>query len=545
MTTEEIRCPSCGKSLPASSPLGQQCPSCMLAAGLGGQTQSFGNDDAFSNSIAETSASGTWTPQSAESIDQLFDAVDVVELIGHGGMGAVYRARQSMLGRDVALKVLSPALSGDARFADRFMREARALAQLSHPGIVTVYDFGRRGDVLYLIMEFVDGVNLREAMRAEAMSPDAAIEVVLQISAALQYAHAAGVVHRDIKPENILLERSGRVRLVDFGLAKLTSQGERDATLTGTNQVIGTMHYMAPEQWERPGQVDHRADIYSLGVVFYELLTGQLPLGRFKLPSESGLNAIGLDDVVLKTLQRAPQDRYQSVGEMSEDVSRMSESSSTGNERASGVVSPPSPPDASSSDVLHGTAPEGLAHFHRGRLLTGVVLVCIGIGLLLHGLINGFVTMWIGPGIAINGFVFMGIAFAGADEDVSDQDVSFVRSPNVGLLVFGTSMLWGGAIICPGGFDSPFGWTGMGLMIGGAYVMGTAWEQPKNTILRPWNWPKPAPLFLSLGMVLIGAIVLIGGIMSGRHELIWSGLGLTIGGGAISIAAWTDKVKKP
>ena len=194
-------------------------------------------------------------------------------------MGAVYKVRQRMLDRVVALKILPLEISRDPTFAERFTREARALAKLTHPSIVTVYEFGEMDGLYYLLMEFVDGVNLRQAIQAESLGPAEALAVISQICGALQYAHDEGVVHRDIKPENVLLDTRGQVKIADFGLAKLLGLSPIEVTLTATHQVMGTFHYMAPEQLERPLEVDHRADIYSLGVVFYELLTGELPLG--------------------------------------------------------------------------------------------------------------------------------------------------------------------------------------------------------------------------------------------------------------------------
>ncbi len=167
-------------------------------------------------------------------------------------MGAVYQARQPMLDRFIALKVLPPAVAGDPGFAERFNREARALARLNHPNIVAVYDFGKAGSLHYLLMEFVDGTNLREVERAGKLSPEQALTIVPKICEALQYAHDQGVVHRDIKPENILLDKSGRVKIADFGIAKMAGQGETDVSLTGVKDVVGTPHYMAPEQIENP-----------------------------------------------------------------------------------------------------------------------------------------------------------------------------------------------------------------------------------------------------------------------------------------------------
>ena len=151
-------------------------------------------------------------------------------------------------------------------------------------------------------MEFVDGVNLRQMLQSAKLSPAEALKIVPRICDALQYAHEEGVVHRDIKPENILIDKRGRLKIADFGLAKLLGPSAADFKLTATHQVMGTLHYMAPEQMERPLAVDHRADIYSLGVVFYEMLTGELPLGRFAPPSQKATIDVRLDDVVLRAL---------------------------------------------------------------------------------------------------------------------------------------------------------------------------------------------------------------------------------------------------
>jgi hypothetical protein len=250
-------------------------------------------------------------------------------------MGAVYKARQPGLDRVVALKILPPEVGQDPSFAERFSREARALARLSHHHIVTVHDFGRAGALYYFVMEFVDGSDLRQLIAQRKLEPREALAIVPQICEALQYAHDEGIVHRDIKPENILIDRKGRVKIADFGLAKLLHRGAggaphsgRPFTLTGSQQVMGTPHYMAPEQMERPLAVDHRADIYSLGVVFYEMLTGELPLGRFAPPSQKVRIDLRLDEVVLRSLEKEPERRYQHASEVKTDVETISRATS-------------------------------------------------------------------------------------------------------------------------------------------------------------------------------------------------------------------------
>jgi predicted Ser/Thr protein kinase len=303
-------CPNCRKPLPPDVPLGL-CPECLIKSG-------FPTEGGIG--AAGEAAGARFVPPPIEEIAQLFPQLEILSLIGKGGMGAVYKARQSMLDRFIALKVLPPAVAGDPGFAERFTREARALAKLNHPNIVAVYDFGKAGSLHYLLMEFVDGTNLREVEQARKLSPGQAVTIVPKICEALQYAHDQGVVHRDIKPENILLDKTGRVKIADFGIAKMVGQGSTEISLTGAKDVVGTPHYMAPEQIEKPQEVDHRADIYSLGVVFYEMLTGELPLGKFSAPSTKVQVDVRLDEVVLHTLEKEPSRRYQQVSEVKSDV---------------------------------------------------------------------------------------------------------------------------------------------------------------------------------------------------------------------------------
>ena len=252
-----------------------------------------------------------------------FPDLEILECIGAGGMGVVYKARQTKLDRFVALKLLPLSLSADPTFAERFHREARFLARLNHPHIVSVYDFGQAGGFCFLLMEYVDGVNLRQAMQAGRFTPSEAMALVPSLCSALQYAHDQGVLHRDIKPENILLDAQGRVKLADFGIAKMmtgTDAARADITLTQSGSRLGTPHYMAPEQIEKPSQVDHRADIYSLGVVCYELLTGELPLGRFAAPSEKADLDSRIDAIVMRALAKEREQRQQSAGEVRSQV---------------------------------------------------------------------------------------------------------------------------------------------------------------------------------------------------------------------------------
>ena len=279
-----------------------------------------------------------------EEVQRRFPAYDVLGTLGRGGMGVVFRARQRALDREVALKVLPVygEAAGDrgpsrpAGFTERFEREARALARLQHPGIVQVFDSGSSADGwCFLAMEYVDGVNLRHVLGDRRLAPKEALAIVPQICDALQYAHDHGVVHRDIKPENVLLAKDGRVKLADFGLAKLVADARgapAGPDLTHTGHSMGTPVYMAPEQIERPGDVDHRADIYSLGVVFYEMLTGELPIGRFAAPSKMSDVDARIDEIVLRTLEKERAARFQRADEVRTKI-----------DAASGPMPPPLP----------------------------------------------------------------------------------------------------------------------------------------------------------------------------------------------------------
>ncbi len=304
------KCPQCGTELPADTPEGQ-CPKCMLQVGLGSEPGAPGGTQPVTPPKP---------PPTPAELAKHFPQLEILEMLGQGGMGVVYKARQPRLDRIVALKVLPADASRDPAFAERFTREARALARLSHPHIVTVHDFGEAGGFYYLLMEFVDGLNLRQLEQAGKLSPSEALKVVPAICDALQYAHDQGIVHRDIKPENILVDKQGRVKIADFGLAKLLGRPPQDRSLTASQSIVGTPNYMAPEQIERPQEVDHRADIYSLGVVFYEMLTGELPIGRFAPPSQKVQVDVRFDQVVLRALEKERERRYQQANDVKTDV---------------------------------------------------------------------------------------------------------------------------------------------------------------------------------------------------------------------------------
>lgn len=331
-TNRLSNCPQCGAPLPGDAP-GELCPRCIMSMNLASQT-AFTGEDAESQTLKKE-------PPSPEEIKAHFPQFTILECLGRGGMGVVYKAIQKSLDRVVALKILAPEREKDPQFASRFAREAKTLAQLSHPNIVTVHDFGEADGMYYLVMEYVDGISLRHLLREQKLAPQEALAIVPPVCEALQYAHDRGVVHRDIKPENLLLDKQGRIKIADFGIAKLmgpdisTAQPSNGNIQTGisapnnlsptdASKVVGTPTYMAPEQSSDPGKVDHRADIYSLGVVLYEMLTGELPVGKFQPPSKKIQIDVRLDEIVLHALEKEPNRRYQTASQVGKDVETLS-----------------------------------------------------------------------------------------------------------------------------------------------------------------------------------------------------------------------------
>lgn len=306
-------CPRCRKPLPADAQekLGGLCLPCL------GQFVLAGDGDLPQ---PETPGGAPAPPHPLE-IDSTFEGLRILEFIARGGMGFVYKALQIDLGRTVALKVLAPELADAHDFAQRFNGEARALALLSHSNIVQIFDFGRRDNLYYLVMEYVQGVSLRELIQERRLGSDEILGILSQVCGALEYAHFQGVVHRDIKPENILVDSGGRVKIADFGLAKiLKPDGSGESSSTHTAVLMGTPQYMAPEQSDHGHSVDHRADIYALGVILYELLTGAPPQGLFHPPSRRAPVDERLDRIVIKALERAPEKRYQRASELKTDL---------------------------------------------------------------------------------------------------------------------------------------------------------------------------------------------------------------------------------
>ena len=260
----------------------------------------------------------------------------IIERVGTGGMAEVYRARDELLGREVAVKVLSERFSRDRSFVERFRREAQAAANLNHPNIVSLFDYGSDDGTYFIVMEFIDGSSLSDIVHREgALMPERAAEIASDVAKALERAHAQGLVHRDIKSGNIMITRTGQTKVTDFGIARAVGR-DGEQTMTQTGMVIGTAAYLSPEQ-AQGNPVDGRSDVYSLGVVLFEMLTGRTPFSGdsalsiaykhvredARPPSELNRDVSPqLDAITLKALAKNPDNRYSTAAEMSEDLQR-------------------------------------------------------------------------------------------------------------------------------------------------------------------------------------------------------------------------------
>ena len=398
-------CPECGKPVPAESQH-QVCPACLMAQALASRTIVEQGDPQGAAAV----------PPTPEEIADKFPQFDILECLGRGGMGVVYKARQKSLNRLVAIKILAPERVGEEKFAERFAREAELLAKLNHPHIVTIHDFGETGGLFYLVMEFVDGVNLRDLLRDGKLDPQQALAIVPPICEALQYAHDKGIVHRDIKPENLLLDRDGRVKIADFGIAKLIGpvaavcdrrsaqeESQRWSQIAATMRA-GTLGYSAPEQESDPQHVDHRADIYALGVVLYEMLTGERPTKDVIAPSRKVQLDVRIDEMVLRALEKNPELRYQTAGEFRTVVETMAGSGET----TRAAMPPPAPRPvvaiqavaakqgssikvpAIAMMVVSGLTPLVLA---SGSLIAGIMILFVPDRLVTVGNVPAWATM--------------------------------------------------------------------------------------------------------------------------------------------------------
>jgi len=343
-----LSCPSCKRETPISNYIPNntyKCPKCDegLIFDENVTTSSGSSESIIHSSSDPVSKINHEVSEDTRAEDvvlgKIIGGCQVLSRIAGGGMGVVYKAKQLKLGRTVAVKVLSEELARDKKYVHRFLQEARSAAELNHGNIVHIFDVGEVSGLFYIIMEFVDGSNLREMLEIKkCLDPIRVVEISLQASQALSHAHKRGIIHRDIKPENIMITREGIVKIADLGLAKKIQPDHQDGGITQTKAIMGTPYYMAPEQIKDFRQVDGRTDIYSLGVTLYRALTGSVPYeGRTPVevmikvvegkrpPLRSLLPDIlpELENLVDKMMHRSQDDRFQNLVEIIKELDRV------------------------------------------------------------------------------------------------------------------------------------------------------------------------------------------------------------------------------
>lgn len=318
-TMKKITCRECGAKTVSEAPE-RLCFSCQIARAAESGDSEFFFDEADDSTVFDGLE---------ERLAAAVDSIRVESEIGRGSMGVVFRAVQTKLERPVAVKVMPSWPGADDNFAERFLAEGRAMARLHHAHIVTIHDFGQTDCGLsYIVMEYVDGESLAGIAERGAVPPEQFVHVIAQVADALSYAHDLDIVHRDMKPDNILVDSTGRAKIADFGIAKL--EGPRHAArLTKTHQILGTPLYMAPEQALASRAVDHRADLYALGVMLHEGLTGELPGKDPEPPSATSKIDHRVDELVASLLVKDPADRESSAANVSRTCAEIARTWST------------------------------------------------------------------------------------------------------------------------------------------------------------------------------------------------------------------------
>ncbi|WP_329886285.1 Stk1 family PASTA domain-containing Ser/Thr kinase [Pseudoramibacter faecis] len=330
---------------------------------------------------------------------------EIIELIGRGGMAYVYKARDLKLNRFVAVKILREEYTENEQFIKKFDRESQSAAGLSDPNIVSVYDVGVDGDVYFIVMEYVDGITLKQYLiKKGRLDYEEATNFIIDVAEALQCAHEHGIIHRDIKPQNIMLTADMTPKVTDFGIARAITS----STITMTNQTMGSVHYISPEQ-ARGGFVDERSDLYSLGIMYYELLTGELPFDEENTvsiaikhiqeditPPKTILPEIpqSVSDVVVRLCQKRPDDRYQDCEELIADLDQIMLNASVdlnGRANNGGLISDDSlfqvePEDTAGDEAADKT---GIDHLRkkkkRKRMLIGLLVAALAIAGIVAG----------------------------------------------------------------------------------------------------------------------------------------------------------------
>jgi len=335
----------------------------------------------------------------------------VIEKIGGGGMADVYRAEDLELGRIVALKILHKHFASDEGFLERFRREARAAAKLNHPNIVSIHDVGEENGVYFIVMEYVQGVTLKKLIQKDApLLTEKVVHIAMHIAKAMEFAHQHEIIHRDIKPQNVIITDTGEIKVTDFGIARAGST----STMTRTGAVLGTAHYVSPEQ-AQGGVVGPTTDIYSLGVVIYEMATGELPfrgenpiavalkhINDTPLPPRRVFAAVpeSLEAVTLKAMAKNPVDRYRSAEALGDDLKRVVESLPV---KVIGAVPANGNPSDMTKTMTAQTSPPAARPARKPKkgLIAAIIAVIAVVALLILGGAALVYTLLSGPSVAV------------------------------------------------------------------------------------------------------------------------------------------------
>ena len=384
---------------------------------------------------------------------------ELFERIGEGGMSVVYKAKDKLLNRFVAIKILKPQFINDHKFIDSFRRESQAAASMSHPNIVNIYDVGREGNIHYIVMELIEGRTLSDYIKAQgAMSYPKVIALSKQIAAALSFAHKNHIIHRDVKPHNVMITPNGTAKITDFGIAKAVNAA---TIVDNTEGIIGSVHYFSPEQ-ARGGYVDEKSDIYSLGIVMYEMLTGRVPFdgdnpvnialmhinGEMVPPSKitAGVPP-ALEHIIMKCTDKYPVNRYASADELIEALNNLEfVGSVVGNSVLMGGAGNGRDTSRTGDPIAETDYDDGEDYYEEGELEKGkkqknkkpmnkkkkiaIIGGSVGAGIILLVVVLGFVFGWFG-GKEIEAPTFKNMTLQEAQEAAKEYDVKIKKGEEV------------------------------------------------------------------------------------------------------------------